>query len=541
MKKFSVLMLLFFIAVSIVSSQDSAASDRANSPESSPVMQFDEAVGVLANSIHAKLVEKKAEKITIGQFAFRDMVPPFSAYWINHLTSELTNMRGRNYTIYSGSYPDVEWTITGEIILLADIIRIYTTITRTSNRVRTIEASFSSNFKRENYINEMLSISSGSTNSSGNSGNSGSSGSASSSPVSRDSREPDSWESPVQFSIGNSQNVPVMNRTITAGDEDFFLLVPETDGRMVAETTGSLDTIMILYNYDSEEEIANNDDGGQDTNARIMHNVRAGVRYIAVVRGYNTSASGLYGFRSYMMIREGSSSWSNPISYEIGADEKTVVAVNRSFQEGEEDYFLLVPKKSGRVIIETTGRIDTFMEFFDADDREEILDENDDGGNNYNARIRYDVEHGSSYIVKVRGFNTSDTGSYGFRAYYPGTGMLPPDGNEPNDEPSNATPVNIGSAIENTFHSSEDIDWFKFSVTQSGRYSIHTRGINSNRLDTYIALFDNNLNSIAEDDDGGNALSSLISVNLSRGTYYLKVWCLDEEPDQGYTLTITAE
>ena len=533
MKRFLVLVPIFLIAVSIISSQDSGQSENQNSTES-PVMQFDEAVSVLANNIHAKLTEKRAGKITIGQFVFRDNVPPFSVYWGNHLVGELTNMRGRNYTIYSSGSAEADWTITGEIVQVADVIRIYTTITHTSDRVRTIEASFNSSFKRDGYINEMLSLS---TSSSGGS----SSSSSSSAPVGRDSREPDSWESPVRFTIGSNQNVPVMNRTITAGDEDFFLLVPDRDGRLTAETTGSLDTCMDLFNYDNEEELASNDDGGQDTNARIVYNVRSGTSYLAVVRGYSSTITGSYGFRAYLTVREGGSSWEAPISYEIGADEKNIVTVNRSLQEGDEDYFLLVPVKSGRIVIETTGRTDTFMEIYDADDRDDVLDENDDGGNNYNARIRYVVEQGIRYIVKVRGFGASDTGNYGFRAYYPGSGMMPADNNEPNDEPSKATPVTVGSTIENTFHSAEDIDWFKFSVTQAGRYNINTRGVNSNRLDTYIALYDSNLNPIAEDDDGGNALSSLISQNLNRGSYYLKVWCLDEEPDQGYTLTITAE
>jgi len=531
MKKFLVLASILFILTGIAYSQANERPESESSSEGGSVMQFDEAVMVLANNIHSKLAEKKAEKISMGQFVFRESVPPFSVYWVNHLTGALTNMRGRNYVIYSTGSAEADWIITGEIVQVADIIRIYTTIIHASARARTIEASFYSSFRRDEYINEMLAINSGRS----------SSVTSSSTPVGRDSYEPDSREAPVLFSIGANQNVLVMNRTITPGDEDFFLLVPERDGRITAETTGSMDTAMDLFNYDKNEEIATNDDGGQDTNARIVFNARAGTRYLAVVRGYSSSTSGSYGFRAFLTVSEGSSSWDNPISYEIGADANSIVTVNRSLQESDEDYFLLVPKKGGRIVVETTGRVDTFIQIFDADDRDDFLDENDDSGDNYNARIRCIVEHGSRYIVKVRGFTASDTGNYGFRAFYPGAGTLHPDGYEPNDEPSKATPAEIGAVLENTFHSSGDIDWFKFQVTTAGRYNIHARGKNSNRLDTYIALFDSNLNSIAEDDDGGNALSSLISQNLNRGLYYVKVWCLDEEPDQGYTLSITAE
>jgi hypothetical protein len=85
------------------------------------------------------------------------------------------------------------------------------------------------------------------------------------------------------------------------------------------------------------------------------------------------------------------------------------------------------------------------------------------------------------------------------------------------------------------------VDWVQFRVTRQGRYVIQAAGINNRRLYTYIELFDNNLNLIDEDDDGGEGLSARLSVNLNPGVYYLKVWCLDDEPDQGYTLRIDAQ
>jgi len=511
MKKYFILIIFTFIT-NIASAQNAE----------NPVMQFDEAVSALARDIHAKLAEKRAERIIIGQFAFQDNVPPFSAYWVNQLTGELTNTRGRNYTIHSGSVSNADWIITGEIVQVTNIVRIYTTLTRMSDRA--IEASFRSSFPRDEYISDMIS-------------HSGTGNTASS--AGRDTRETDSWDAPVIYTIGTSPSVAVMNRTITEGDEDFFLLVPDSDGRLTAETTGNTDTFMYLYNYDTGDEIASNDDGGQGTNARIVSNIRAGVRYLAVVRGFSSSSVGAYGFRAFLTVRENASSWDNPISCEIGDGEDNAVVVNRTLQQGDEDYFLLIPEKDSRLTIETTGRTDTYIELYDAE--RELLDENDDGGQNLNARIRYNVIAGNRYIALVRGYNQNVTGSYGFRAFFPGTNILLPDEYEPNDEPSMATPFQIGSIQNHTFHSGNDVDWIVFQAERAGRYRIHTRGVNNNRLDTYIELYDSNINLIAEDDDGGDALSSRLSVNLNSGTYYLKVWCLDEEPDQGYTISITVE
>jgi len=503
-------LILFFFVLNTVFSQTAE----------SPVVQMDEAVRNLARDINVKLVEKRAERIAIGQFVYNNnSTTPLGSYWSNQLIGELTNISGRNYSVISGGTNDAEWIISGEIVLAADVIRVYSRLIQSSNRA--IEGSFQSSFQRNEQINSMIvSVNSGGSSSAGS-----------------DQYETDSWENPVSYTIGSSQSVPVMNRTITAGDEDFFLLVPEMNGRLTAETTSSIDTYMYLYNYDNEEELSSNDDGGQGSNARISYNVRAGTRYLAKVRGYSSSTSGSYGFRAYIIVREGASSWENPVSYEIGNEEDNV---QRTLNAGDEEYFLLVPNRNGRLTIETTGRTDTYLELLDADNRD-LLDENDDGGQNNNARIRYNVTAGKRYIVIVRGYSGSISGNYGLRAFFPGTGMLPSDQYEPDDDPSQAKAIETGVSQQRTFHSGNDVDWVQFQVSRAGRYVINARGVNSNRLDTYIELFDGSMNSIAEDDDGGDSMSSRLSINLNSGTYFLKVWCIDEEPNQAYTLSVEAQ
>ncbi|MCL2229681.1 MAG: DVUA0089 family protein [Treponema sp.] len=517
MKRVFLLISIFFLAASLTFAQTGAAAS------ASPVGQMDEAVKNLANEIHAKLLEKRAEKVLVGQFTFQDGVPPFSSYWVNQLVGELTNMRGRNYIILTGGAQDAGWTIVGEIVQVADVIRVYSRLIRLSDRA--IEGSFYSSFERNDHINDMISGGGGGTSS-----NAAAAGG-------RDAREPDSWDSPVTYIIGTSPTAAVMNRTITEGDEDFFLLVPERDGRLTMETTGSIDTYMHFYNYDTGDEIAVNDDGGQGLNARIVQSVRAGTRYLAVVRGFGGSTAGAYGFRAFIVVREGMSSFENPIAYEIGEGDTNIVTVNRTLQQGDEDYFLLVPARNGRLTIETTGRIDTYMELYDAD--REMLDENDDGGNNNNARLRYSVTAGTRYIVLIRGYSQNVSGSYGFRAFFPDGTNVSPDEFEPDNEPGQAKSIEIGATQTRNFHSGDDIDWVRFQITRAGRYTINVRGVNNNRLDTYIELYDSNLNLIAEDDDGGDSLSSRLSLNLNNGTYLLKIWCLDDEPNQPYTLSIT--
>jgi hypothetical protein len=524
MKRHAVSILALFLVIGTVRAQGAAEGEMftlaANSSQDteSPVPRMDETVKILAGDIHGRLVAEKAEKIAVGLFSHQGASVPLGAYWINQLSGELVNISGRPYIVLSGGAAGADWTISGEIVALPGVIRIYTRLVRSGDRA--IEAAFQSDFERSADLAAMLA-------------------SAASSPPqgSQDEWEPDSWEHPLAYEIGGDENAPATNRSIHAGDEDFFLLVPERDGRLVAETTGSIDTYMHLYNYETQEGLAENDDGGSGNNARIRYNVQAGARYLAKVRGYSSNVSGPYAFRAYIITREGASSWQNPISCEIGIGEETQT-LSRTLASGDdEEYFLLAPDTGGLLVMETTGSVDTYMELYNEQTREK-LGENDDGGSGNNARIRHSVNPQERYIVLVRGYDSSATGTYGFKAYFTGQGTLDADQYEPDDESSQAGQVEIGTAQEHTFHHTDDVDWVKFEVTQSGRYIIRARGTRSSRLDTYIELFDANLNSIAEDDDGGNHRDALLSLQLQNGMYYLKVWCLDEDPDQSYTIRV---
>jgi hypothetical protein len=395
MKKRILVISVFFLSIITVYAQNNT----------NPIPQMDAAIKDLAENIHKKLIEEKTEKIAIGQFTYRGNVVPLCIYWSNQLTEELTNKPRRPYTVLSGGTAGTDRTISGEIVDAANSIRIYTRIIRTD---RAIELSSHFDLERNEHINVM--ISSGDSN-------------RSSSSVYMDSFEPDSFDNPVPYEIGIDENVQIMNRTLHNADEDFFLLIPESDGRL---------------------------------------------------------------------------------------------------------------------IMETTGEVDTYMEFYNADTREK-LDDDDDSGSRLNARIRYNVQAGKRYIAKVRGCSRSDTGSYGFRAYLQVRIQLAPDEYEPDNDSSSAKLFEIGKPQQHTFHNSNDIDWVKFQVTRPGRYTIRTRGVNSNRLDTYIELYNSDLRLIGEDDDGGEMLDSRLSIRLENGLYYLKVICLDDEPDQPYTISIEAE
>ena len=72
-----------------------------------------------------------------------------------------------------------------------------------------------------------------------------------------------------------------------AGEEDLYKFTAETDGRYVIDTAGPTDIVMKLFGPNSETAlIAEDDDSGIQTNARIAANLIAG-EYFVQVRHYN--------------------------------------------------------------------------------------------------------------------------------------------------------------------------------------------------------------------------------------------------------------
>jgi hypothetical protein len=393
--------LVFFFGVSFLYGQNGEGAMDL-------LPRLDGAVKSLAGDINKKLSSEGAQKITLGRWIRNDTVPPLGSYWNSQLTEELANIPGRSFIVLAGEIAGADWTVSGEILEAAGVVRVYTRIIRAGDRA--VVTSFHSDLAESPGLAEMLA------------GGSGGGGGRSSSAIARDIYEPDSRDNPLAVEIASSEDGPVINRTLHNGeDEDFFLLSPTAAGSLTVETTGDTDTVMELYETGSTSRITEDDDGGSGNNARIRHTVQAGGTYVARVRGYS-----------------------------------------------------------------------------------------------------------------------GETGSYGFRAYLIEPVHIDPDEFENDDESSSAAGIAVGETQQHTFSSGDDVDWVKFQISQSGRYVIRTRGVNTNRLDTYIELYDQDFNLIDENDDGGDNLDSRLSVQLRSGTYYLKVECLDEDPSQPYTINIAA-
>lgn len=100
---------------------------------------------------------------------------------------------------------------------------------------------------------------------------------------------------------------------------------------------------------------------------------------------------------------------------------------------------------------------------------------------------------------------------------------------------SNATSVSSSSSTPGRLETGGDIDYFSFSLSQSGSVTIQT----SSSIDTYGILYNSSGNTIEEDDDDGPDNNFQISRSLNSGTYYVKVRGYSSDITGSYTLVIS--
>jgi len=196
----------------------------------------------------------------------------------------------------------------------------------------------------------------------------------------------------TELRIGSSHN-----GNIESGEEYWFRFRASETGILTVETTGYTDTYLEAYasNYNFLDA---DDDGGEDTNAKLEIDVSAGETYIFKLRGYSDYETGTYRLTSSFR------NFPTPVPLNPG----TFQAGN--ITEGQEFWYSVRAPRRGRLIVETTGSTDTFLYVYS--DSYEFLLSDDDGGEETNARIELSAEANYTYIFRLRGFSKSTTGSF---------------------------------------------------------------------------------------------------------------------------------
>ena len=182
----------------------------------------------------------------------------------------------------------------------------------------------------------------------------------------------------------------VHNATLQANAEHMYQLTV-SGGVFTIYTDSNIDTVMWLYNA-AGDELAYNDDGGIDSNARISRFVPAGTYFIRV-KGYSEGAIGPYSLHTL----------SPPVT------DITPGTVHNATLQANAEHMYRVTLPQGRVTLFTDSNIDTVMWLYDADGNE--LAYNDDGGTDNNALISHYCAPGT-YFIRVGAYNEYSTGPY---------------------------------------------------------------------------------------------------------------------------------
>ena len=185
---------------------------------------------------------------------------------------------------------------------------------------------------------------------------------------------------------------------------------------------------------------------------------------------------------------------------------------------GSEIWYRISPSQTGFISVETTGDTDTFMEFYDSN--RNLLMVDDDGGEGYNARIEYYVTAGTAYLIKVRGYNSDETGPYQISAR-----------NLPMPQPVD---LRIGGTPLSAALSAGGYNWYSVRAASNGILTVETTG----NLDTYIDAYNSSYKFIASDDDSGDDLNARIEIfTEANQTYLFRVRSYDSSESGRYQIS----
>jgi len=195
---------------------------------------------------------------------------------------------------------------------------------------------------------------------------------------------------PTVLNIGS-----FINGNISFNEELWYSVRAGQTGTLVVEVSSSVDTTLIAYD-DSYTYLAY-DYNAEYQNVRIRRLVTSGKTLFFLLRGSEGDRSGTY--RIYASIEPVPS----PTPLTIGS------FMSGNITPGGEYWFSVSPVKSGKLIVETTGGTDTYLDAYDSSYN--ILASNDDYSDQ-NAHIEIDAAANQTFIFLLRGYSTSTEGQY---------------------------------------------------------------------------------------------------------------------------------
>jgi hypothetical protein len=348
-----------------------------------------------------------------------------------------------------------------------------------------------------------------------------------------DSYEPDSRQSPIKVKPGKW-----ISRTLHTNDADWFVFTPGSAGILVVETAGDTDTVLDLYR--DRDLLRENDDVGNDCNAKIEYFVEGGVNYLIKalgvrLAGAEENAAGPYRFRATLEPMPETKTRPNNTLEQAESIALGETITDYFFAAGDVNWYIVSVPGAGRLTVATEGTLDTLLEIYDK--WEELIGRDDDNGYQGNAKVVADTFSASPVYIRASAYQNA-TGRYRLKTKF--APPTKPDPFENDNTMPNAREIPSGGSQARNFTDAGDVDWALLQVDSQGSYDIAAMA-EDNYLDTFIQLFDGEGSLLGEDDDSGGYWNALLTTDLDPGTYYIRVSCIDKEPleHSEYTLSVS--
>ena len=318
-----------------------------------------------------------------------------------------------------------------------------------------------------------------------------------------------------------TNGTPVTGNIETGDDSDYFSIEAPVTGTLTVKTTGTTDTIGVLY-HSTGVQLAINDDDGTGTNFSISHPVTGGTYYVKVIS--KGTSTGMYRLTIAVDDHGNDRDSATPIT------SGTKAAGNIETGD-DQDYFSIEVTSTELSSIDvlvltasTTGSTNTIGHLYDSDENELATD--DDGGTDMNFSVSYRIVSAGTYYIRVTSSGTN-TGMYSLTV----TAIPADHGNTR----ATAFPVTSGTAITGNIRPDTDEDYFSIVVSGAGTLAASTTG----STDTIGTIYDSSGTQLVTNNDGGEGNNFSLSQSVTTtGTYYVKV--SSESTNTGtYILTVT--
>ena len=272
--------------------------------------------------------------------------------------------------------------------------------------------------------------------------------------------------SPTSIGLNETKTVNINS----AGEIAYYTYTPAARTRIRFYSTGNSDTYAYLYDS-SMNELIHDDDSSSGSNFQITYTLEANKKYYFGCKFYSSSSTGSYSVtlerdrkslsdctitlnqsscyfdntakKPSLLVKDESTTLYENTDYTVTYSNNTNVgtatvtitgignykdSVNKTFTISYESislnaaksinistagtmrYFCFVPSSNMSVRFYSMGSVDTYGHLYNADLNQLIS--NDDGGENNNFMLSYDLKAGTTYIFACRLCSSSNTGTF---------------------------------------------------------------------------------------------------------------------------------